>query len=407
VLHLKTALDLDPKFARAASRLGDILTAQFRTDDGLPYHAMAAEIIRERNLTDRESLTIRGLFALDIGGLEEAERIFSRFALEYPDDGLALFYKASAVDRQGRSEEALQLATAAVSLNPESYNFIMQRANFLLEAGRIADAQALCDRAAKLKPMDWTDQLRSGLALAKFDLTGVWGSLENMRANGSPRYRSRAYGFEACLHAEQGKWDEAEHLLREGLDFDQRVGLGPQSQFTKRRLLAQLFLRRQRKAEARNLCRESLDAAPSHRDTMLLGCLLAQAGDLRRAQSCQIQGLPAWPIYEHWKRRLGGELALASGDARGALRTMKSAPPPAIKHEWPEHIARAAMAASDTEALRQCLAPLLENPGPYWVQADANAPGFMSWGASLAKNNELTQLEADHAKLIREILERQ
>jgi serine/threonine protein kinase/tetratricopeptide (TPR) repeat protein len=276
LLHLKTALDLDPTFALALARLADILIALDRRDEGLPYYSRAADLIRQKNLTDRESLRILGLFALDIGEFAKAERVFSRYALEYPDDTLPLFHKASAVDLQGRSVEALQICETALAREPQSYALVMKHAVLKLNAGRFAAAQADCARAAQLKPGDWVDLIDSALALMRDDLAGTWRSLEAMRTSGSSSYQSRAFGLEGCLRAEQVQWDEAERLLGEGLDFDQRMGTGPQSQFTKKRLLAQLFLRRKRRAEAAALCREMLAAKPGYDRTMQLGCLLAQ-----------------------------------------------------------------------------------------------------------------------------------
>jgi serine/threonine protein kinase len=393
ILHLKTALDLDPKFARAASRLADILTAQSRPDEGLPYHALAAEIVRERNLTDRESLTIRGLSALDTGQNATAEQTFDRYAIEYPDDGLALFYKATAIDRQGRADEALQLTQAAIALAPRSYSILMQRAIFLLNAGRLDEAQAQCDRAANLDQRDWTDQLRGGLALGRLDLAGVSRSIERMRSKGSLAYQSRAYGFEACLRAEQGRWDVAEQLIRDGLAFDSRMGLGSQPQFTKNRLLVQLFLRRRRTAEAVRLCVAMLASKPGYEKTMAIGCLLAQAGEPGRAEKCLIRGLPNWPIYGHWIQRLKGELEMAKGSARQALQLMQSAPPSRISNEWPEHIVRAALAATDTMVARHYVSALVRNPGRYWFQADMIGPGFIAF--ALANGGSVQMEEAD------------
>jgi serine/threonine protein kinase/tetratricopeptide (TPR) repeat protein len=404
ILHLKTALDLDPKFARAASRLADILIAQSRPDEGLPYHAVAAQVIRERNLTDRESLTIRGLFALDIGQNAEAEQIFNRYSIEYPDDGLALFYKATAIDLQGRADEALTATQAAIALDPHSYSFLMQRAVYSLNVGRLDEAATLCDRAAKLMPSDWTDQLNGSVALDRFDPAGVQRSIESMRVNGSLAYKSRVYGFEACLRAEQGRFDEAEQLIRAGLAFDSRMGLGPQPQFTKNRLLVQLLLRRRRTADSVRLCAVMLASKPGYENTMSIGCMLAQAGEPRRAENCLIQGLPNWPIYEHWIHRLKGEVALARGAAGLALQLMQSAPPSRIKSEWPEYIVRAALASRDTIVTQQHVSALVRNPGRYWFQADMIGPGFISWALAIGGPSHLTETDLKLAESLRQCI---
>lgn len=404
MLHLKTALDLDPKFARAASRLADILTAEFRPDEGLPYHARAAEIIRERNLTDRESLTIRGLFALDTGQNAEAEQVFSRYAIEYRDDGLALFYKASAVDLEGRTEEALRLTEAAIALDPHSFSYLMQRAIYLLDAGRQDEAAAYCERAAAVEPRDWTEQVRSALAFDRLDLAAVWQCLERMRTKGSLGYQSRAYGFEACMRAEQGKWDDAEQLIHDGLAFDLRMGLGPQPQFTKNRLLAQSFLRTRRNPEAVRLCTEMLDRKPGYENVMRIGCLLAQAGHVARAENCLVRGLPNWPIYQHWIHRLEGEIALAKGKAGEALTLMQSAPASRTQNEWHEYTVRAALVSGHTTTAKEHVSALLQNPGRYWLQADVTGPGFIAWAVAVGDSVHLTDADSRLSASLRQCI---
>lgn len=311
--------------------------------------------------------------------------------MEYPADGLPLFYKSSAVKLQGKSDYALQLADPAITKDPHFYNFLMKRAVLLLEFGQLDEAEAECGRAAKIKPNDWTDQLRSALAFGRSRTQDAWRWLEHMRGTGSLAYQSRAYNFMACFRAEPGKWGEAESLLREGLGFDSRMGIGADAEFTKRRLLAQLYLRQKRPSDTGKLCGEMLGTKPGYRDTMLVGCLLAQAGDVAGAERCLVTGLPQWPIYQYWVARLTGELALARGEARAALEWMQLASPAFITNAWPEYIVRAALAAGHPEGVRNYVGGLIENPGWFWLQTDTTGPGFVSWALSMHPGFELTK----------------
>jgi hypothetical protein len=116
---------------------------------------------------------------------------------------------------------------------------------------------------------------------------------------------------------------------------------------------------------------------------MAIGCLLARAGETRRARACQPPNLPPWPVYQYWKLRLNSEIALAEGHASQALALMVEAPPPQIKNLWPEYTVRMALAAGDLEMARSHVSSLVLNPGRYWAQADVTGPGFISWAMGL------------------------
>jgi serine/threonine protein kinase len=404
ILHLKTALDLDPSFAFAAARLADILTGMDRRDEGLPYYSKAAELIRQKNLTDRESLRIRGLFALDTGQMDEAERVFTRYALDYPEDGLPLFYKAAAVEGQGRIDQAVELSRQALTKDPGSYAFAVLYGYQLISAGRLSEAQQACQTAVRIHPLDGSDQLLSALAFGYLDLAGCWSAMERMRIAGSLPYQSKAWAMEACLRAEQGRWPEVEHLLEQGLAFDRKAGLATHQQFTKKRLLIQALLRQRYVREAVDMCHDALAMGLGHEDTMQTGCLLAQAGSLSLAERCVVRGLPDWPSYTHWSVRLSGELALARGDYQRALQLMKSAPPSRFDYEWPEYIARAAEVAADWQTVRSLVAGLLEHSPAYWYQVDVTGPGFISYAISLAPRCGLAGSVLRHGEEIRSAL---
>jgi tetratricopeptide (TPR) repeat protein len=403
--YLRSALDLDPEFAQASARLADLLVSLHRYDEGLPHYSRAAAIVAQKNLTDRESLHIRGLFALDTGQLQEADRVFERWCIEYPNESLGYFYRSTSADLLGFQEQGLALAKQAVERDPESYACNVRYAVLLMDAGRQGEAEAGYRRAVAWKASDWSDQFLAALRFNQLDINGVWQALEHMLAQGSPSYQSRAHNFEACLRAEQGRWDEAESLLRAGLTKDERLGAnGLVGLFTKRRMLAQLLLARKRVGEAEGLCQIMLSEPHGHRETMQVGCLLAQAGNLGRARSCMVNGLPPWPVYSHWQQRLQGEIALAEGDAGRALDLMQSAGPPALKNEWRWYLVRAALAAGKHDVAATEIIRLIGNPGKYWVQADSAGPGFISWAVQAGLQLHLDDKTNIAANKIRDVL---
>ncbi len=407
--HLLRAIDIDPRFAQAWAKLADFQMASYEFDKGLLSYQRAAQLIDERNLTDRESLMIRGMFALDTGQNAKAEQVFSQLALKYPKEGLPLFHEARAVECQGRLEASLHLLDMAARKDPDNYTFVIDRGFQYLVLGRLPEAERDFNQAAKMNPADCTDQARSALAFARMDMGGVWAALERMKTAGSVPYRSKAYGMEACLRAEQGRLAEAQALLEEGLRFDVANSLPLQVQTGKKHLLAGVLLEQGQPAKAVEICRGILQEKPGIWPALDTGALLAQAGDIRGAQSCLPAGLPkqpperpleqvpasdpagvapelfAWPIY--WRRilRLWAELALAAGRSRTALNLLQAAPPSENSKEWPGTLVRASIASGERKTAEQILVGLFRNPAAYWISADGSyPPGFMRQAISQA-----------------------
>jgi len=403
--HLERALALDPDFATAASLLGDIQVASHKIDEGLRNYQRAAQAISKRNLTDREALLLWGLFALDTGQYANAEQVFSRYALQYPNEGLPLFYKARAVENQGNVEAALHLLDLAVEKDPGSYSFRLNRAIRRIILGQLDAAAQDVARCAAIDPGDWTDQVRSTLAFARFDADGVWSFLEKMRTSGSVAYRSKAYVLQGCFRAEQGKSQDSDNLFQQGLQFDAENRMPLQARIEKLRLLAQARIRRGEKNGAAAYARRILDEPGGMRSVLDAGAILAQAGDLDGARRCVPEHLPKtapptppeslppgaapelmeWPIYWHRILSLWAELAMAEGEPSVALGLLRKSPPGEAIQEWPEALIRASIAAGEPKTAANQLEKLFANPAAYWVPADLSGPGFMRLAISQAK----------------------
>jgi tetratricopeptide (TPR) repeat protein/tRNA A-37 threonylcarbamoyl transferase component Bud32 len=376
ILHLQAAIELDPDFAFAEARLADHLLTLGRPDEAYAQWARAADLIRKRNLTDRESLSIRGRFALDVGLYSHAEEVFSRYLLEYPGDAIALFYKCDAVARQGRPDEALHLLDQAIQRDPQSLAFVLDRAALALERGDAAAAEREWQAAAQWARGDWMDVFAAGIGMARNNFAAAEQALLRLRG-GSAEFQSRGFALLACFRAEQGNWAEAEALLRQGTDFDRTNGLPRTALEEKQRLLAELCLTGGRRKEAVANCQGALANVSGLQMRMRFGAVLARAGDVAGARRCLPSSVPPWPAYQVWAKRLEGEIALAGGQPAKALALMKEATMPAPMRVWSDHVARAALAAHDDAAAGDCLADLLKRPGLYWLAAEQNTPAML------------------------------
>jgi len=279
-VHLIRALHLDSDFAMAAARLADIQMASDEVSDAVGNYQHAIEIIDRLNFSDRESLRIVGIFALDSDRFEEAEAAFTRYALEYPHDSLPLFYKAGAVAALGRTEEALNLYDYAIRKDPEVYSYRNRRAITLLSAGRFQEAEDENERAARLDNRNWTDQVRGALAFARRDMPGVVAALDRLRQSPSNDFVSKSFLLRACLRAEQEEWLQAEASIQEGLRYDRANGQFEGSR-SKMLALAQLYLLQNKMFEAIATCREILSQTQDLRSILDAGGILGPAVTLR------------------------------------------------------------------------------------------------------------------------------
>jgi len=397
--HLREALHIDTEFALASARLADMLTATGLTDEGLPYYEQAERLLISRDLTDRESLRMRGIFALDTGRYEEAEHVLILWAQAFPDDALPLYYRSIVLDRLGRPEEAGRLLDEAIRLDPNSYSFQFRHAHRALLQGSLDRAEALLPAAERLAANDWADQLRAAIALGRLDFAGCWAHLAHMQSSGSVPFQSRAFVLKACFRSEEGRFEEAAQLLEDGLRYDREHGLPLDGQCAKIRRRAQIRLNAGDRSGAVDYCRAALAPKPGRETTMQIGCVLARAGDIRAAEKLLGKSEPRWPVQIHWFQRLRGEIALARGDARRALALIRDAPPPRSE-EWPLHLVRAAVSAGDPELADHWLDQLFSNPAKYWYDAESTEPGFFRTALGLAKEVRYhpTQPEALQAR---------
>lgn len=232
---------------------------------------------------------------------------------------------------------------------------------------------------------DWTDQLRSAIAYGRLDIAAAARYVDRLKTTGSSRFQSKWFVFRASLLLDCGDIAGAERHLRDGIAFDLRTGLTAESPIGKRWQLAQVLLEQGRVSEARSECRTALASAPGMEGRLQIAAILARAGDRAGAAACLPNTEPKWPVQRQWLARLEGELALARGDAKGALRLMNEPSAGRTSGEFPAHVLRAARAAGDAGTIHTYLQLLFTNPGRYWFQAATSEPGFVRLALSIAQ----------------------
>ncbi len=377
IARFTEAIKIDPQFAAAEGRLGDILVSFGRSDEGLRYSARAAELAKQNPLTAKEGFKIRGQFASDTGNWDESEQVYDLYKATYPDDGLGYFYQASVASALGRGKQALGLIEDALAKDPKNWKFVVQKANLQADSGQL---KAALETLKGAKPAEsdegWLDQTQASILFALRQFPAQERAIDRVAASADPKVKSRGYTLKAWINAEHGATKEARASLNDGLDFDVKKNFLANS-LVKRRLLAQLTLLEGDHKTAIDQCREILALIPrsGYKERMHIGCLLAQLGQTSAAEKCKVPGLKDWPIYQHWSKRLQGEIALAKGEATRAFQLLSDLPSNGEMREWPEYLARAAKAAGmpaefdrQRQGLKQTLARYVIEPERTGIQ---------------------------------------
>ena len=134
------ALELDPEFALAHSRLGSTLAALREWTHANEHRRRAVELAA--GLTERERLYVQAAYDLGLGRVADAEATLSAWARLHPDDRVPLNWLAISHLNRGERAEALAWALAAVKADPAP-DTMRTLASVYLSAGRVADAKAL------------------------------------------------------------------------------------------------------------------------------------------------------------------------------------------------------------------------------------------------------------------------
>jgi tetratricopeptide (TPR) repeat protein len=382
--QFEEALRIDPQFAGAEARLGDILMASGRVDEALAHWGTAAGLARTRALATREMLRIRGVFALDTGDSLEAERALALFVATYPNDALARFYYAAAAIRLNRPDQALEMMEQATRLAPNSYPFRMGVATVRLFRGEMEAAKKVLRDAQALQPNDGAARhALAAIAFAENRFEDCRSLLESILGQSDDGSRSNALSALACLEAELGRREAVVRWIDMGLELDRRLN-AVSALRRKLRLKAEYFLSVDDRSSAVSVCGQILGLGVGAQAEMEAGCMLARAGAVARAEACRVRKLVNWPIYLHWQKRLEGEISLARGDARGALRVMLEAPPRPDNAYWPEFAFRAAMAAGERSQARALAQSMLGRLAYRWMEADRTALGFIRLARSVS-----------------------
>jgi eukaryotic-like serine/threonine-protein kinase len=373
---LAEAVRIDPEFALAHMRMGDILMGKRRQDEAIHHWDEALRVFDRRQLTPREAYRIRGLYAHDTADYAEAERIYRLWLLTYPNDSRPFFYIARPLVMLGRTDEAVQMLETAQRLDAFSHYIPAHLAMTHLRAGRPRDAAAHIARLRTLGEDGWADALAGQSAFLAGDYASALAWFERLEGASNASLRSRAYSLQASVLAETGRARDALARLERGLASDRSQGLQVQ-QADKLIAAASLELTAGRRQVARDLCIQAEQLDQSLERLSALGRLLAHAGYPAEAERllARFDASQAARRVQLHQQRLQGEILLARGNAAGALQHFQRAAALDAPGMPLEYLARGALAAGEHGLALATYRRMAGDPGFVWHYPDLELPG--------------------------------
>jgi len=382
ILLLKEAVKVDPDFAMAHGRLGDICIELRREAEGFRHWRQALDASRRRALTKREELRIKGVYALDTGDFRSAESQFRTFCLYFPNDYYPHFYHGMALEWLGRTPEAIDKFREAERLRPSAFNVpvFLARARFTL--GQFQEAARNIARVRELGQEPWARFLEGTSQFLQGQYPAAMEMFRTLTQWPQPFWRSHGHGVLACLLAELGRYEEAARVLDEGIRGDSKDG---QTEGLAAKLLALAWIRCQKGdlAGCRTVCLAALKAESSPRRLRYAGALLARAGFPNEAEKV----LPRQtldvdlPVFRIAKHHVQGEIHFARGDKAKALAEFRKVDGLDAPAPHREYLARALDANGDREEAFEVYKKTVESAAFIWHAPEEDFPGL--WADAL------------------------
>jgi serine/threonine protein kinase/tetratricopeptide (TPR) repeat protein len=397
---LKSAIHLDPGFAMAYGRLGDLLFSVHRDEEGLDAYERALDSANRTRLTRKELDRIKGVYAVDTGDYQAAIDAFHDYTLYYENDYLGWVYPTAPLRMLGRDDEAISNLRKAVKLNPKGTFAPYSLAEELILTGQTGEARSWIDRLRRAGQEERALDLEGIIQLVAGDFDAAKRTYQSLSRSATPYRSSFSYSMLARISAEQRRYEEALDVLETGLQEDRKQG-NIEQQAAK--LLDRAYVQVQTEHIDRTLqdVHEALGLSLTPRTVLFSATVLgtaaikassAQTEKIRRELIDINDRLPAkdrGPVSEIVRRRIKGELFLVSGKAKEGLSILQSVDRLDSPFVSREYLGRAfeAVARQETDVARaadlrrQALAvatPSRLRPAFVWAEAEDFPPGFLA-----------------------------
>ena len=329
------ALAEDPKFTLAALRRSDLLVSQNRQVEGFASYRKALELLRERPVTRPEELYGRGMFALDSGDYETADRHFRTWAMEYPYDWRAPFYRMIPLCMNGHAEEALELLDQLTATIPSYGDLHVQILRTLVMLGRTEQARAVLPAVRQLNRPERADLHEAYIDFREGDCIACLDKLRVVQKSSYRRGAADAMMQEGLLLIDAGHPEAAADNIESFLRGGSWVEARPQ-QIALQVIQAWAELLCQRHAAAVDNARRAVTDEAAPIIIALAGTIFARCGETSLARQVMdaTRRFDDIPVFRMARYRIAGELARAAGQGELALMELRRAAAlePAVAH---------------------------------------------------------------------------
>jgi len=394
-LLFEQAVAVDPDFALAHARLGDLLMSDRRQTESMRHWNTAIHLANGQRLTLREERRIRAVYANDSGDLAAAESALVLWKQDYPAEYLAPFYLGDIYRKLCRFPESLKSLTEAQRLQPDSYFVASSMARTYLLLKDFRGATSACARLRQLHRDEVADQLEGASRFLQEDKRGALLLFGRMLLSKDAVVRSRGRLLQARVEAELGNLSEAADLFAQGARVDLSEGLNA-ARAMKVVSLAVVMDEQGQKQKARALCLEAIQANSGMETLMYAATILARNGYLADAsvalKRLELQGSDY--RVTTLTQRVQGEILLAQGRQAEALQTMEKVSLLDSPLNSRTYLARAYAQAGEWDRAQLLYAQDLNKPAMNWLNAESALPGEQRLTLA-ASQSALQKLEAN------------
>ncbi len=372
------AIQIDPQFAMALTWLGDLLNAQYKSEEGFADWRKANALAHSQHLSEHETLNIESRYALEIKDFKAAEPILRDWTRKFPNDPLALQLLASCLDSMGRYEEAiLRARDAQERFGPSVFGTsVLIRA--LAARGQTADLQAQLNVLEGLSAHSLRLEFQGIAAAVQGEYDVAASIFRELIASAQGRESSRARTLLANLEADRGNIDDARKTLGEAIHKDREAG---EDGLVSQEQVAQAYLEglAGHADLSRALTAQAIADRPSPEVIVKAVTVLARQGFVEDATRLaktypRIEG----PGFQAARLRMQGEILEAKGDPRQAVERLERAAQLDRPQLPKEYLARALDLAGETERAKLIYQRIVDMPWMAWGSPEDDLPGIRS-----------------------------
>ncbi len=150
---LEQALRWDPLYAPAILAMGSVMYQRGEECEGRELFASLITLPKETPHL-AEVIDGAGTFLIQMGAYQDGLDLYRAAVERFPDVGVLHQGRGCCAGHEGLHEEAIEASRRALELEPDNQKYVNDLGWGLLEAGRVAEAEALLRRAVTMDPAD-------------------------------------------------------------------------------------------------------------------------------------------------------------------------------------------------------------------------------------------------------------